>query len=77
MDKTIILEIPQEEATQFEAQLAKLLQQMQEVFDEHEARQSRIAQLRAESEQSLAAIRRSLANVEKYHSATNVPFRLQ
>ncbi len=76
MDQTITLEIPEEEVTKLKAELARLLQRMQEVHDEHEARQSRIAQLSAETDAYQAATRRSLANVEQYLSTPSVPFYL-
>ena len=77
MEKTTLLEIPQEDAIRLEEQLARLVERMKDTHEEHEARQIRIAQYSAETEQSLLAIRRSLANVEKYHSVPLVPFHVQ
>ena len=76
MKKVITLEIPVEEAIKLEEQLERLVQRMKETEAEHEARQIRIAGYRAEREQAMQAIRRSLNNVEKYQSIPLVPFHV-
>jgi hypothetical protein len=75
--KTTVLEIPAEEVPKFEAQLAQLLAKMQQAEAEHAAREVLLAPLRADTDQVLAAISRSIANVEKYLAATGVPFHRQ
>lgn len=76
MKNVVTLEIPAEEAVKLEDQLARLVERMKETHEEHEARQVRIARYSADTEQSLLAIRRSLANVEKYQSIPLVPFHV-
>ncbi len=77
MAKTTVLEIPTEEIPKLEAQLAQLLAKFQQTEEAHAAREALLAPLRAETDQILAAISRSVANVEKYLAATGVPFHCQ
>jgi hypothetical protein len=77
MEKTTTLEIPEDEVPKLEAALSEVIARLREIDEEHEARQSRIAALSAETDQMLDLIRRSLANVEKYLSASDPAFHLQ
>lgn len=65
MAKTIVLEIPAEEVPKLEVQLAQLLAKIQQTEEEQAAREVILAPLRAETDQILAAISRSVANVLK------------
>ncbi len=77
MEKTTILEIPEDEIPKLEATLSQVIARLREIDDEHEARQNRIASLSAETDQTLDLIKRTLANVEKYLSAFDPAFHLQ
>ena len=77
MEKMTVLEIPEEELPKLEVSLAKAVARLREIDEEYVARQQRMAALSAETDQILEAIKRSLANVEKYLSATGAPVYLQ
>ena len=77
MAKTTVLEIPVEEVPKLEAQLAQLVAKFQQAEEAHAARELLLAPLRAETDQILAAISRSVANVEKYLAVAGVPFHHQ
>lgn len=74
MDKTITLEVPEEEVPKLKTQLAELVAKFKEAEKEHERREKTLAPLRAETDQILAAIQRSLNNVERHLAATGIPF---
>lgn len=76
MEKMTVLEIPEEEVPKLAVTLAQVVARLREIDEEHEARQARIAASSAETEQALAAIKRSLANVEKFLSASVAPLHL-
>ncbi len=69
MEKTITIEIPQEEATKFSDELARLVAQVEKTEAESLERDAQFAQMSAEFEELLAATKRSLNNVELYRSA--------
>jgi uncharacterized membrane protein YheB (UPF0754 family) len=77
MQKMTVLEIPEEEVPKLEVSLAQAVARLREIDEEYIARQQRIAALGAETDQILEAIKRSLANVEKFLSATGTPVHLQ
>lgn len=77
MEKMIVLEIPEEEVPKLEVDLAQAVAHLREIDKEYVARQQRMAALGAETDQMLESIKRSLANVEKYLSATGDSVRLQ
>jgi hypothetical protein len=70
MEKTITLEIPQEEAVKFSEELARLVAQMEKSEAESRERDTRFWQMSAEFDQMIASIKRSLDNVEKFRSAS-------
>lgn len=77
MEKTTTLEIPEDEIPKLEAALSEVIARLREIDEEHEARQSRIAALSAETDRMLDLIRRSLANVGKCLSAFDPAFHIQ
>ncbi len=76
MEKMTVLEIPEDEVPKLEVSLAQAVARLREIDEEYVARQQRMAVLGAETDQIIEAIKRSLANVEKYLSATGVPVHL-
>lgn len=77
MEKMVVLEIPEEEASRLEISLERAVARLREIDEEYVARQQRIAALSAESDQILESIKRSLRNVEKYLSASDPGLYLQ
>ncbi len=77
MEKMTVSEIPEEETPKLEVRLAQTVARLRQIDEEYVARQQRMAALGAETDQILEAIKRSLANVEKYLSATGAPVYLQ
>lgn len=70
MKKTITIEIPEEEAIKFSDDVARLVAQMKNAEVEDLERQVRSAQRKAEFEDMIASIRRSLQRMEQYHLAS-------
>ncbi|MCG3163284.1 MAG: hypothetical protein JMDDDDMK_04673 [Acidobacteria bacterium] len=66
MDKTTILEIPEEEAPKLEKAIEEAIRQLRELNDEYEARRPRIAALSSETDTLLEQIKNNLAYVEEY-----------
>lgn len=70
MEKMITLEISQEEASQFSAELARLAAQVERDEVESLERDARFWRSSAEFDERMACTRQSLDNVEKYQAAS-------
>ena len=65
-DKTVVLEIPEEEAPRLAKALEEAVHYLRQLNEEDKAHQSRIAAVSAETDALLQEISKNLAYVEEY-----------